>query len=56
MESNLDYGYCNIQNTYTGSASEVMFFPTGSTGWIKEFLNGTKQYIFGNNNSNNGVR
>lgn len=56
METNLDYGYSNIQNTYSGSASEVLFFPTGSTSWVKEFLNGTIQHIFGNNNGNNSAR
>jgi hypothetical protein len=56
MENNLDYGYSNIQNTYTGSASDVMFFPTGSTDWVKQFINGTIQHIFGNNNSHNGTR
>jgi hypothetical protein len=35
--TNLDYGYSNIQNTYSGSASETMFFPTGSNEWLKEF-------------------
>ena len=35
--SNLDYGYSNIQNTYSGSASETMFFPTGSNVWLMEF-------------------
>lgn len=35
--TNLDYGYSNIQSTYSGSASEMMFFPTGSNEWLKEF-------------------
>lgn len=35
---NLDYGYSNIQNSYSGSASELMFFPTGSSEWLKEFV------------------
>jgi hypothetical protein len=30
----LDYGYSNIHNTYSGSASEIMFYPTGSTEWV----------------------
>jgi len=30
----LDYGYSNIQNIYSGSASEIMFFATGSTEWV----------------------
>lgn len=36
--SNLDYGYSNIQNTYSGSASEIMFFPTGSTEWVSKWF------------------
>ena len=35
--TNLDYGYTNIQNNYSGSASDLMFFPTGSNVWLKEF-------------------
>lgn len=38
METNLDYGYSNIQNTYSGSASEMMFFPTGSTQWVSDWF------------------
>ena len=38
MESNLDFGYTNIQNTYSGSASEIMFFPTGSTQWVSDWF------------------
>jgi hypothetical protein len=37
MNSNLDdfdYGYSTIQNTYSGSASNIMWFPTGSTEWV----------------------
>ena len=37
--NNLDYGYSNIQNTYSGSASEIMFFPTGSTEWVSNWFN-----------------
>ena len=36
--SSLDYGYSNIQNTYSGSASDVMFFPTGSTNWLMNWF------------------
>ena len=36
--NNLDYGYSNIQNTYSGSASEIMFFPTGSTEWVSNWF------------------
>ena len=43
MESNLDYGYSNIQNTYSGSASEVMFFPTGSTKWVLDWFEEIKK-------------
>lgn len=42
METNLDFGYTDIQNTYSGSASEVMCFPTEYIKWIKEFVYGTK--------------
>jgi hypothetical protein len=38
MEHNLDYGYSEIQTTYSGSASEVMFFPTGSTEWVMKWF------------------
>jgi hypothetical protein len=34
MENKLDYGYTTIQNTYSGSASDLMWFPTGSTEWV----------------------
>ena len=37
VSSSLDYGYTNIQNTYKGKASDLMFFPTGSFEWIKNF-------------------
>jgi hypothetical protein len=37
--SSLDYGYSNIQYTYSGSASEVMFFPTESTKWVSDWFN-----------------
>jgi hypothetical protein len=37
VSSSLDYGYSNIQNTYEGKASDLMFFPTGSFEWIKNF-------------------
>ena len=37
--SNLDYGYSNIHNTYSGSASDLMFFPTGSTQWVSDWFN-----------------
>ena len=37
MES-LDYDYTEIQYHYSGSASEIMFFPTGSTEWLKNWL------------------
>jgi len=37
--SNLDYGYSDIRNTYSGSASELMFFPTGSTQWVSDWFN-----------------
>jgi hypothetical protein len=39
VTSSLDYGYSNIQNTYSGSASDVMFFPTGSTKWVSTWFN-----------------
>jgi hypothetical protein len=39
VTSSLDYGYSNIQNTYSGSASDVMFFPTGSTKWVSDWFN-----------------
>ncbi len=42
METNLDFGYTDIQNTYTGSASDVMCFPTDYIKCIKEFIYGTK--------------
>ncbi len=29
-----DYGYSKIQTTYDGNASELMYFPTGSTEWV----------------------
>ena len=38
MESKLDFDYTNIQNTYSGSAAEVMFFPTGSTQWVIDWF------------------
>jgi hypothetical protein len=38
VSSSLDYGYSNIQNTYEGKASNLMFFPTGSFEWIKNFI------------------
>jgi hypothetical protein len=38
VSSSLDYGYSNIQNTYDGNASDLMFFPTGSFEWIKNFI------------------
>ena len=38
VSSSLDYGYTNIQNTYEGEASNLMFFPTGSFEWIKNFI------------------
>jgi hypothetical protein len=38
MSGSLDYGYTNIQNTYNGIASDLMFFPTGSFEWIKNFI------------------
>jgi hypothetical protein len=38
MEHNLDYGYSKIQTTYSGSASDVMFFPTGSTEWVMKWF------------------
>jgi hypothetical protein len=34
----LDYGYSNIHNTYSGSASEIMFYPTGSTEWVSNWF------------------
>jgi hypothetical protein len=37
--NNLDYGYSDIHNTYSGSASELMFFPTGSTQWVSDWFN-----------------
>ena len=43
MESNLDFGYTNIQNTYSGSASEIMFFPTGSTKWVSDWFEEIKK-------------
>jgi len=39
VSSSLDYGYVDIQNTYSGSASEVIFFPTGSTEWVSNWFN-----------------
>jgi len=38
VSSSLDYGYCNIQSTYTGSAEKIMFFPTGSTKWVLDWF------------------
>jgi hypothetical protein len=38
VTSSLDYGYSNIQNTYSGSASDLMFFPTGSTKWVLDWF------------------
>ena len=37
MSGSLDYGYSNIQNTYEGNPSNLMFFQTGSFEWLKEF-------------------
>jgi len=45
---NLDYGYTEIQNTYSGSASDLMFFPTGSTQWVLNWFEMKK------NNGTNG--
>lgn len=39
VSSSLDYGYTNIQNTKCiKEASEMMWFPTGSTNWIKNWF------------------
>ena len=39
VSSSLDYGYTNIQNTKCiKEASKLMFFPTGSTDWIKNWF------------------
>jgi hypothetical protein len=38
VSSSLDYGYTNIQNTYQGKPSDLMFFPTSSFEWIKNFI------------------
>jgi hypothetical protein len=38
VNNQLDYGYSNIQNTYSGSASEIMFFATGSTEWVLKWF------------------
>jgi len=38
VSSSLDYGYSNIQNTYEGKPSDLMFFPAGSFEWIKNFI------------------
>jgi hypothetical protein len=46
MKSTLDefdYGYSTIQHTYSGSASDVMFFPTGSTQWVLEWFEEIKR-------------
>ena len=36
----LDYGYSTIQHTWTGSKKpeEYMWFPSGSTNWIKSWF------------------
>jgi hypothetical protein len=39
VTSSLDYGYTNIQNTKCiKDAAELMFFPTGSMNWIKNWF------------------
>jgi len=39
VSSSLDYGYSNIQNTYSGSnPADIWWFPTGSTAWIKDWF------------------
>lgn len=45
VSSSLDYGYTNIQNTKcVKEASQIMFFPTGSMTWIKNwFYNNDKK-------------
>jgi hypothetical protein len=43
METNIDYGYSNIQNNYSGSASDLMYFPTGSTEWVSKWLKQKKE-------------
>lgn len=49
ISGSLDYGYSNIQHTYSGSnPADKMFFPTGSTAWIKNWFYGT------NNKKENG--
>lgn len=37
--NNLDYGYTNIQNTWSGSKPEdMMWLPSGSTAWVKDWF------------------
>jgi hypothetical protein len=39
VSSSLDYGYTNIQNTKcVKEASELMWFPSGSTNWLKNWF------------------
>ena len=39
VSSSLDYGYTNIQNTKcVKEASEIMFFPSGSINWLKNWF------------------
>lgn len=44
VSSSLDYGYSNIQNTYSGSnPADIWWFPTGSTAWIKDWFYKNKE-------------
>lgn len=38
-----DYGYSTIQTTYSGSASDLMYFPTGSTEWVFNWVHKVKK-------------